>query len=118
MPRDADSTGGHGAGAAGVAGLPAPRPHLLDVAAHGQHGEPRLHPHALLPLPALTEVAVGGIARGGLATGIAQDHPPALPGAQAPRQGGIRDLGGGTRPPPSTPHWCSHPPRWPPTIPR
>jgi hypothetical protein len=35
--------------------LPAPMHHLLEVADHGQHGEHRLHQHAILPLPALTE---------------------------------------------------------------
>ena len=55
MPLDEDMKGGHGEGEAGVEILPAPMHHLLEVADHGQHGEHRLHPHAILPLPALTE---------------------------------------------------------------
>src|SRR3989454_8048626 len=77
MPLDEDIKGGHGEGEAGVEVLPAPMHHLLEVADHGQHGEHRLHQHAVLPLPALTEFEVGGVALGGMETGVAQDnHAP------------------------------------------
>jgi hypothetical protein len=81
MPLDEYIKGGHGEGEAGVEVLPAPMHHLLEVADHGQHGEHRLHQHAILPLPARTEFEVGGITLGGMETGIAQGqssgHQPA-----------------------------------------
>ena len=103
MPLDEDMKGGHGESEAGVEVLPAPLHHLLEVADHGQHGEHRLHQHAILPLPALTELEVGGIALGSMETGIAQDHHPAINLANEPLKGGIRDIGGGTRPPHNQP---------------
>src|SRR5215467_224433 len=78
VPLDQHIEGGHGEGEAGVEVLPAPMHHLLEVADHGQHGEHRLHQHAILPLPARTEFEVGGIAFRGMETGIAQDNHPAI----------------------------------------
>ena len=104
MPLDEDIKGGHGEGEAGVEVLPAPMHHLLEVADHGQHGEHRLHQHAILPLPALTEFEVGGIALGGMETGIAQDNHPAINVSNEPLKGVIRDIGAGTRPGHDQPH--------------
>jgi len=41
------------------------------VADHGQHGEHRLHQHAVLPLAPLTQLEVSGIALGSMETGVA-----------------------------------------------
>ena len=76
MPLDEDIKGGHGKGEAGLEVLPAPMHHLLEVADHGQHGEHRLHQHAVLPLPALTQFQVAGIALRGMEAGITQDKHP------------------------------------------
>src|SRR5215468_2951210 len=89
MPLDEDIKGGHGEGEAGVEVLPAPMHHLLEVADHGQHGEHRLHQHAILPLPARTEFEVGRVALGGMETGIAQDNHPAINLSNEPRKGVI-----------------------------
>src|SRR5262245_45407250 len=99
LPLDEDMKGGHGAGEADVAGLPAPLHHLLAVANHGQPGEPRLPQQALLPRPTLAEFAVGRSARGGLDTGSAQANPPAINWAHEPLHGVIRASGAGTGPP-------------------
>ena len=74
MPLDEHIKRRHRAGEAGVEILPDAVHHLLEVADHGQHGKHCLHQDAGLPLPARTQFEVGGIALGGMETGIAQDH--------------------------------------------
>src|SRR5215467_8368513 len=64
-----------------------------------QRGEDRLDEHAVLPLPALTEFEVGGVALGGMETGITQDNHPPINLPNQPLKGVIRDIGRGTGPP-------------------
>src|SRR5262245_57497786 len=99
MPLDQHIEGRHGERQACLKIRPAPMHHLLEVADHGHHGEHRLHQHAILPLPALTEFEVGRIALGSMETGIAQHNHPAINLSNEPLKGVIRDIGAGTRPP-------------------
>jgi hypothetical protein len=48
--------------------------HLFEMADERQHREHRLHSHAVLPLTALTQCEVGGIALRGMEAGITQDN--------------------------------------------
>ena len=70
VPLDQHIEGGHGEGQARLKICPAPMHHLLQMADQRQHGEHRLHQHAILPLAARTEFEVGGIALGGMEAGI------------------------------------------------
>jgi len=99
MPLDEHSEGGHGAREPGVEIRPAPVHDLLEVAHDGQHRQDRLHEDAILPLPPSTECEVGGIPRGGMEGGITQDDHAPITLLHEPLKGGIRDIGGGTRPP-------------------
>src|SRR5262249_45905018 len=77
MPLDQHIEDGHGEGEARLKIGPAPVHDLFEMADQRQHGKDRLDEHAVLPLPALTEFEVGGVALGGMETGITQDnHPP------------------------------------------
>src|SRR5262249_28041365 len=77
MPRDQHIEGRHGECQARLKIGPAPMHDLFEMADERQHREHRLDEHAVLPLPALTEFEVGGVALGGMETGITQDnHPP------------------------------------------
>src|SRR6266571_3862899 len=77
MPLDQHIEGRHGERQASLKIRPAPMHDSLEMADHGQHGEHRLHQHAVLPRAALTQFEVGGIALGGMETGVAQDnHAP------------------------------------------
>src|SRR5499426_2420476 len=58
-----------------------------------QHGEDRLDEHAVLPRAALTEFEVGGVALGGMETGITQDNHPPINLLNQPLKGVIRDIG-------------------------
>src|SRR5919202_4616397 len=66
MPLDQHIEGRHGERQACLKIGPAPMHHLLEMEHHRQHGEHRLHQHTVLPLPALTEFEVGGIALGSM----------------------------------------------------
>ena len=77
--------------------------HLFEVADECQHGEHRLHEHPVLPLAALTQFQVGGIAFRGMKGRITQDDHLFFHLANQPLQGGIRHIGGGTRPPDDQP---------------
>src|SRR4029453_5868793 len=66
MPLDEDIKGGHGEGEAGVERLPEAVHDFLEMAHHREPREHRPHQHAVLPLAALTEFEVGGIALGGM----------------------------------------------------
>ncbi len=70
MQLDEHSEGGHGEGEACLERRPDAVHHLLEMADERQHGEHRLHQHAVLPLAALTEFEVGGITRGRMEGGI------------------------------------------------
>ena len=72
---------------------------LLQMADERQHREHRLHQHAVLPLAALTEFEIGGIALGGMEARVAQDNHALFTLSNQPLKGVIRDIGGGTRPP-------------------
>ena len=98
------------------------RPHAvhdpLKMADHGQHGEHRLHQQAVLPLPALTEFEVGGIACRRMEGGIAQDNHTPIKLLNQPLKGVIRDIGGGTRPSHDQPPLIEQQTEFPPTIQR
>src|SRR5215510_5156544 len=70
MPLDQHIEDGHGERQARLKIGPAPVHDLFEMADERQHGEHRLHQHAVLPLPARTEFEVGGVALGGMETGI------------------------------------------------
>ena len=99
MPLDQHIEDGHGESEARLKIGPAPVHDLFEMADQRQHGEDRLDEHAVLPLPALTEFEVGGVALGGMETGITQDNHPPIDLLHQPLKGVIRDIRGGTRPP-------------------
>jgi hypothetical protein len=99
IPLDAHIPSRQRAGEAGVDIRPDAVPPRLAGAEHGPPSKPRRHQEAVLPRPALTPFAVGGIARGGRATGVAQAHPAAGDLAHPPLHGLIGHLGRGTVPP-------------------
>src|SRR6266478_8536267 len=74
MPLDQHIEGRHGERQASLKRRPAPMHDSLEMADHGQHGEHRLHQHAVLPRAALTQFEIGGIALGGMEAGITQDN--------------------------------------------
>ena len=77
MPLDQHIEGGHGEREARLKIRPAPMHHLFQVADERQHREDRLHEHPVLPLTALTQFEIRGIALRGMEAGITQDnHPP------------------------------------------
>jgi len=73
MPLGEPIEGRHGAREPGVEILPHAMHDPLAMADHGQHGEHRLHQHAVLSRAALAQCEVGGIAlrrmEGGIAVG-------------------------------------------------
>ena len=99
MPLDQHIEDGHGEGQARLKIGPAPVHDLLQMADERQHGEDRLDEHAVLPLPALTEFEVGGVALGGMETGITQNNHTLLKLPNQPLKRIIRHIGRGTRPP-------------------
>src|SRR5713101_8137997 len=74
MPLDQHIEGRHGEREPGVEIRPHAVRDPLEMADHGQHREHRLDEHAVLPLPALTQLEVGGIALGGMEGSITQDN--------------------------------------------
>ena len=72
MPLEQHITGRHGERQARLKIRPASRQDSLALADHGQPGEHRLHHQAVLPLAALTQCALGGVALGGMEAGIPQ----------------------------------------------
>src|SRR5262249_23821423 len=103
MPLDQHIEDGHGEGEARLKIGPAPVHDLFEMADQRQHGEHRLDEHTVLPLPALTEFEVGGVALGGMETGITQDNHPPIKLLNQPLKGVIRDIGRGTVPPHNQP---------------
>jgi hypothetical protein len=59
----------------------------------------RANEHTVLPLAALTQCEVGGVALGSMKAGITQDNHTPIKLLNQPLKGVIRDMGGGTRPP-------------------
>src|SRR2546425_4651481 len=105
MPLDEYIEGGHGEREARLKIRPHPMHRLLEMPDQGQHGEHRFHQQAVLPLATLTQFEVGGIALGGVEAGITQDDHASVKLSNEPLQGGIRDIGGGTRPSHDQPVW-------------
>ena len=73
--------------------------HLFEMADERQHREDRLHEHPVLPLPALTQFEIGGIALRGMKAGITQDNHTPINLLNQPLKGVIGDIGRGTGPP-------------------
>src|SRR6266478_7656641 len=74
VPLDQHIEGGHGERQARLKIRPAPMHHLFEMADEREHREDRLHEHAVLPLPALTQFEICGIALRGMEAGITQDN--------------------------------------------
>src|SRR5712691_2413668 len=98
MPLDQHIKNCHGEREPGLEVLPDPVHDFLEVADHRQHGEHRLHQHAVLPLTARTQFEVGGIALCVMEAGVTQDNHPLLTLPNQPLKRVIRDIGGVTRP--------------------
>jgi hypothetical protein len=73
IPLDQDIKGGHGEREPRLEIRPDAVHDFLEVADERQHREDRLHEHALLPLPSLTQFEIARIPLGGMEGGIAQD---------------------------------------------
>ncbi len=70
MPLDQDIEGGHGEREPGVEIRPDAMHDLFEMADERQHREHRLHQHTVLPLAALTQFEIGGIALGRMEASI------------------------------------------------
>src|SRR5262245_59650914 len=99
MPLDQHIEGGHGEREARLKIRPAPMHPLFEMADQRQHREHRFHEYPILPLPALTQFEIGGIARRGMAAGITQDNPLLLTLSYQPLKRVIGDIGRSTGPP-------------------
>src|SRR5215813_13270312 len=71
VPLDEHIESGHGERQARLKVGPAPVHDFLQMANERQHREHRLHQHAVLPLPALTQFEVGRIAFRSMKAGVA-----------------------------------------------
>src|SRR5437879_1573149 len=100
MPLDEDIEGRHGEGQARLKIGPAPMHGLFEMADERQHREHRLDEHTVLPLPALTQFEIGGIALRGMEAGITQDNHLLLTLPNQPLKRVIGDIGRST----GTPH--------------
>jgi hypothetical protein len=98
MPLDQDIEGSYGKREPRLKILPHAVHDPLEMADYGQHEEHRLHQQAVLPLAALTQSEVGGIAFSGMERGITQDNHALFKLPNQPLQGVIRDIGSVTRP--------------------
>ena len=103
MPLDEDIEGRYGEGQARLKIGPAPVHDLFEMADERQHREHRLYQHTVLPLTALTQFQVGGIALRGMEAGVAQDDHTPINLLNQPLKGVVRGIGGGTRPPHNQP---------------
>src|SRR6266568_1602673 len=99
MPLDQHIEGGHSERQARLKIGPAPMHHLLQMANEREHREHRLYQHTVLPLAALTQFEVGGIALRGMEAGVTQNNHLVFALSNQPLKGVIRDIGGGTGPP-------------------
>src|SRR5262249_21946901 len=99
VPPDEHIESGHGERQARLKVGPAPVHDLLQMADERQHREHRLHQHAVLPLAALTEFEIGGIALRGMEAGVTQDNHPSVHVSNEPLKGVIGDIGRRTVPP-------------------
>ena len=73
MPLDQHIEGGHGERQARLQIPPASMHHLFQMTDERQHREHRLDEHTVLPLAALAQFEIGGIALGSMEAGITQD---------------------------------------------
>src|SRR5262245_15621899 len=89
VPLDEHIESGHGERQARLKVGPAPVHDLLQMADERQHREHRLHQHAVLPLAALTEFEIGGIALGGMEARVAQDNHALFTLSNQPLEGVI-----------------------------
>src|SRR3989475_9655089 len=94
MPLDQHIEGGHGEREARLKIRPAPMHHLFEMADERQHREDRLHQHALLPLAALTQFEVAGIALGRMESGITQDDHASVDLTNQPLNGVLSAMHG------------------------
>jgi hypothetical protein len=99
MPLDQHIESGHRERQARLKIRPAPMHHLFEMADERQHREDRLHEHPVLPLPALTQFEIRGIALRGMEAGITQDNHPPINLLHQPLKRVIRDIGRVTCPP-------------------
>ena len=99
MPLDEHVECGHGEGETRLEIRLAPMHHLFEMADQGQHRQHRFDQDAILPLPALTQFQVAGIALRSMEAGVAQDDHPSIHLLHQPLKGVVRSIGGGTRPP-------------------
>ena len=70
MPLDQHIEGGHGERQARLKICPAPVHDLFEMAHERQHREHRLNEHTVLPLAALAQFEIGGVALGSMEAGI------------------------------------------------
>jgi hypothetical protein len=99
MPLDEDIEGGHGEGEPRLEIRPAPVHDLFEMADERQPRAHRLHQHPVLPLPPLTQFAIGRIALGSMEAGITQDDHAAVDLPHQPRKRVLGDIGRATVPP-------------------
>ena len=99
VPLDQRIEGGHGERQARLKIRPHAVHDPLEMADHGQHGEHRLHQHAVLPFPPLAHFEVGGIALCRMEARIAQDDHASVKLPNQPLKGIICNIGRGTVPP-------------------
>ena len=98
MPLDQEIKGGHSEREPGVEILPHAVHHLCEMADYGQHREHRLDQHTVLPLAALTQFEVGGIALSGMEASVTQDNHPSVNVSNEPLKAVIGDIGRRTGP--------------------
>src|SRR5262245_18684279 len=72
---------------------------FFEMADERQHREHHLDEHTVLPLPALTEFEVGGIALSGMEARVTQDYHASVDLANEPLKGIIGHIGRATVPP-------------------
>src|SRR5262250_3763423 len=99
MPLDEHIESGHRERQARLKIRPAPMHHFLQMTNEREHREHCLHQHTVLPLTALTQFEVGGIALGGMKTGVAQDNHAPVDLTNQPLKRLVRRIGGSTIPP-------------------
>src|SRR5437660_540359 len=93
MPLDEHIEGRHSEGEACLERRPDSVHDLLEMKHHRQHGEHRLHEHALLPLPPSAQFEVGRVPLSDMEGGIAQDDHASIDLANQPLEGIICDIG-------------------------
>src|SRR6266705_1163734 len=99
MPLDQHIEGRHGEREPRLKRGPHTVHDFLEVADERQHREHGLHEHTVLPLPALTQFEVGGIALRGMEARVTQDDHASVDLANQPLKGVIGDIGRATVPP-------------------